>query len=228
MINSILNFVKWPIALLMVWSLPASLLLSWNFITAQQYSFHKIPPILIGFSVYAVLWFVIFRRKWAGSYLSTLEHEITHALFAIITGHSVKGMQITAHSGGRIEYKGGSGNWLIIIAPYFFPTVTILLLFIRPFIPQNYWLEIGIGVSIAFHIGSTFFETHGGQSDQQTVGKLFAIFFLPTANILTIIFIAAYLQSGWSGITTSFVFLFHSVSSYSIDSYHYIYAYCVK
>ena len=228
MINSFINTLKWPVAFLMAWSLPASLLLLWNFITTQQYSIHNIPPILIGLAGYFFLWLLIFKRPMVGSYLTTLEHECTHALFAILTGHSVKGMHVTAHDGGQVQFKGGEGNWLITIAPYFFPTITVLLLSVRIFIEQNYWLEVAIGGSIAFHITSSYLETHGAQTDLQRVGRFFSLCFLPTANILTYTFIGKYLQSGWQGIQSGFIFLAVEISAYSVHSYHYIYSFVTK
>ncbi len=222
MINSIINFLKWPVALCMAWVLPASLLLLWNFVTTQHYSLQNFPPILIGLAGYFLLWHLLFKRKAVGSYFSTLEHECTHALFAILTGHSVKGMRVTAHNGGHVVYKGGPGNWLITIAPYFFPTITVLLLSIRLFVAQNYWLEMAIGVSIAFHITSSYIETHGAQSDLRQVGKFFSFCFLPSANILTYTMIGTYLVSGWPGMKTAVYFLYGEISLYSIHAYHYV------
>ncbi len=228
MINSIINILKWPVAFLFAWSLPASLLLLWNFITTQQYSIHNIPPILIGLAGYFILWLFIFKRPMVGSYLTTLEHECTHALFAILTGHSLNGMHVTAKKGGQVQFNGGEGNWLITIAPYFFPTISVLLLAIRLFIEQNYWFEVAIGSSIAFHITSSYLETHGAQTDLQRVGKFFSLCFLPTANILTYTIIGKYLQSGWQGIQSAFIFLSVELSAYSVQSYHYIYSFVTK
>ena len=224
MINTIIKLLKWPIAVIMAWSFPASLFLLWNFIITQHYSFQKLPPIAIGFAGYFLLWIFIFRHPKIGSYVSTLEHECTHALFAVLTGHSVKGIRVTAYDGGQLRFKGGEGNWLITVAPYFFPTITVILLSVRLFIDQHSWLEIGIGVSIAFHIASTYLEIHGAQTDLQRVGKFFAFCFLPTANILTYTFIGAYLHSGWKGITSAAIIFWSNVSTYSIYSYHYIHS----
>ncbi len=228
MINSFINIIKWPVALFMMWSLPASLLLLWNFITTQQYSIQNIPPILIGLVGYFFLWLLIFKRPELGSYLTTLEHECTHALFAILTGHSIKGMRVTSHNGGTVLYEGAGGNWLITIAPYFFPTITVMLLSVRLFIEQNYWLEVAIGGSIAFHITSSYLETHGAQTDLQRVGKFFSVCFLPTTNILTYTIIGTYLQLGWPGIKSASVFLSIEIASYTVQSYHYIYSFATK
>lgn len=218
--NRILSIMKWPLAVSMLWSFPASLLLLWNFVVSQQYSLSHFPPIVMGFAGYLLLWFFIFKRKEVGSYFSTLEHEVTHAIFAILSGHSVQHIRITAHEGGEIRYKG-KGNWLITIAPYFFPTITVILLSLRLCIEQNYWLELGIGVSIAFHITSSYVETHGSQSDLKQVGRFFALCFLPTANVLTYTLIVAYLQSGFSGVGVSVKSLYHFLLSYSVPAYYF-------
>lgn len=222
--NSLINVLKWPVGLLMAWFLPGTVMLLWHFAVTQEYTFQNFPPIVIGFLGYMLLWSILFRRQAFGSYLSTLEHECTHALFAVLTGHTVRAMKVTSRNGGQIAYSGGEGNWLIVIAPYFFPTVTFILLLIRMFIEPNYWFEIGVGVSIGFHLGSTFYETHSGQTDLQKVGRFFAFCFLPSANILTYTFIATYLRSGWQGLWHALVFLYQAVTAYSISSYHYIYS----
>jgi hypothetical protein len=222
--NRFINFIKWPVAFLMLWSLPGTVMLLGHFIVTQEYTFQNFPPIVIGFLSYMLLWSLLFRRQAFGSYLSTLEHECTHGLFAILTGHTVRAMKVTSRNGGQIAYSGGEGNWLIVIAPYFFPTVTFILLIIRLFIQPNYWFEIGVGVSIGFHLGSTFYETHSGQTDLQKVGKFFSFCFLPAANFLTYTYIATYLRSGWQGMWDATVYLFMSVSAYSVSAYQYIYS----
>ena len=53
--------------------------------------------------------------------MEVLAHELTHAFFAILTFHKVKGISINPDdTGGAMSFEG-EGNWLIIIGPYFFP-----------------------------------------------------------------------------------------------------------
>ena len=68
---------------------------------------------------YVVVWWCFFRRS-RFTLILTLEHEITHALFAIVTFHRVTGLRATAFRGGQVRFVG-EGNWLITVAPYFFP-----------------------------------------------------------------------------------------------------------
>lgn len=216
-----LSFFKWPFALFMLWSTPASAWLLWDFFAGLTYSFDSFPPMLIGFAGYLLLWLLIFRRQELGSYVSTLEHEVTHAIFALLTGHKVTRLRVTAFEGGEVVYSG-KGNWLIIIAPYFFPTVTVLLLFVRPFVPQNVWFEGAVGASVAFHLGSSWHETHRGQSDLKKAGWFFTICFLPAANLLTYSFIGFFLLSGWEGIVNAARLLWEHLLVYTIPAYEYI------
>jgi hypothetical protein len=67
---------------------------------------------------YGAFWWVSIR-KWTISWLSTFEHEITHCLFAWLTGNKVGEIQITLRGCGHMTVLG-SPNWLIDVAPYFF------------------------------------------------------------------------------------------------------------
>lgn len=217
--NRFLTIIKWPLALGFLWILPAAALTLWDFLLSREYSLQNVPPLAIGFAGYLILWLFLFRRQEVGSYLSTLEHESTHALFALLTGHRITRMRVTAFDGGEVVYKG-PGNWLIIIAPYFFPTITVLLLLVRPFWPNNMWLEGSVGASVAFHLGSTWHETHGGQTDLKKAGWFFSFCFLPTANLLVYIMVGYYLLEGWNGLVTAAHHLWEHTVRYSVPVYH--------
>lgn len=52
--------------------------------------------------------------------MQIIAHELTHSFFAVLTFHKVKHIRIEEdNSGGSMGFEG-EGNWLIIIAPYFF------------------------------------------------------------------------------------------------------------
>ena len=48
-------------------------------------------------------------------------------LFAVATLHKPKGLDVEQGSGGSFSFMG-EGNWLIALAPYFFPTFTFVLM----------------------------------------------------------------------------------------------------
>src|SRR5262249_51361647 len=121
-----------------------------------------------------------------------VEHELTHALFAWATFHKVVGFS-AMRSGGHIRYLG-RGNWLIAIAPYFFPTFTLLVIAVLTFLPPHD-LRIGsavLGAVAAHHVLSTWLETHRHQSDLREVGWLWCWMFLPAINAFVLGLILAY------------------------------------
>jgi hypothetical protein len=123
------------------------------------------------------------RRRTLASFVVTLEHELTHAIFAWLTFHRVVGFRAGLRSRGHIRCVG-RGNWLIAIAPYFFPTSSLIAIVMLAWLPARYlvYSNAALGVTIAYHLSSTWTETHGWQSDLCEVGFLFSALFLPAAN----------------------------------------------
>ena len=199
-ISSILALCKWPIALLFATLFPATAILLWEEIIFSLREGAYFWPLFWGAVTYILIWYYLIRKS-SISFLSTLEHEITHCIFAWLTFNRVTGLKATLRSGGHMTYEG-SGNWLLTIAPYFFPTSTIGLLFLAPYLDFVSVLVIQavIGASIAYHATSTWVETHHAQTDLKEVGFLFSFLFLPTANLLSFALIFADLRSGWHGV----------------------------
>ena len=71
------------------------------------------------------------------------------------------------NEGGHVRYTGGVGNWLITIAPYFIPTISILAILVTQFmaVQQTPVSQGVIGATVGFHLGSSYLETHDAQSD---------------------------------------------------------------
>ena len=145
--------------------------------------------LFIGMGSYLFLWIFIFNNI-RGNWFLTIEHELTHTIFALLTFHKIIDFKASNSGGGYMQFSGvGRGNWLITIAPYFFPTFSmIVILFIYISQPQYHYILVGIlGYSTIYHIHSTWSETSLNQPDIQEVGIPFAILFLPSANLLAII-----------------------------------------
>ena len=179
-----LEIIKWPLAAASILILPFSLIeLRDSGVVGELFS-SKVT-ILVGFVGYFLLWVFIFSKRSAGSFFSTFEHELTHALFAWITFKKVRGLQATWNSGGVCYIEGGE-NWLIYIAPYFFPTLMLIPMALSVVVDRQYYdsIEIMLGAVMAYHMTSTYVETHRGQTDLQETGFLFAALFLPTANVM--------------------------------------------
>ena len=181
-IDRFINLCKWPVALFSVVLLPLLI--------------EEIPDILLrtihadfmpfwGRLVgYFVLWKLFFR--YSGSFLPTLEHELTHVIFAVATGHRIVDFNVRWKSGGHVAYVGGVGNWLITISPYVFP---LLLLIALP--SMLVWVEEPalrgglLGMIFSFELISTWRQIHSKQPDLIKVGWVFCFLFLPPA-LLTV------------------------------------------
>ncbi len=180
-ISRIINAAKWPLALCSPVLLP--------FAIAQWFGSGLLAGllvdgrwILVGGATYLVLWQLAFKRRLTGSWFSTLEHEITHAVFAWLTLHRVHGIRTSWNDGGWMRYSG-PGNWLITISPYFFPTLLLVPVVLDLFIFDQVVLFM-VGAISAYHLTSTIRETHLAQTDLKRTGYRFAVLFLPTANVM--------------------------------------------
>lgn len=208
-----LALIKWPLALLCFSFLPASALALGYELTLLIHKPNLIKYMLLGFGSYMLVWYFLIRKSNI-SILSTFEHEITHCIFAWLTFNRVIGLTGTLRSGGHMKYEGHA-NWLLSIAPYFFPTLTFLTLLILGISghSENYISLIVVGATLAYHVTSTFQETHHAQTDLQEVGFVFSILFLPTANLICYSVVFAVLIEGWTGIVNLFFHITQSTVS---------------
>ncbi|QDV10247.1 hypothetical protein CA51_00890 [Rosistilla oblonga] len=199
-IDQVLEALKWPIgvfAVLMLGPLCYATLLFAARIWQHPWS---LIWFVAGILAYAFAWRPFMRRWLKTDWMLTVEHELTHALFALLTGHRVKSFQVT-RKGGRVEVVGGS-NWLIALAPYFFPTAPLILLLFAILMPLGTllpWTGLFLGFSMAYHVRSTWTETHGAQTDFDQAGRWFSLIFLPSANLCAIGLVASFAVGGWDG-----------------------------
>ncbi len=182
-INLALLVLKWPMALAIVLLTPGAALACIALIE-PLITLDTGHAVLVGLIGYWVAWMAVFRRAAWGSAFSTLEHELTHALFATLTFHRVHVLSIrtTWRDGGEMSFTGG-GNWLIYLAPYFFPTLTVVAGVAFVFQPGP-WAPFVMGATWSYHLTSTWRETHGGQTDLHKAGVPFSVLVLPGLNLL--------------------------------------------
>ena len=180
--NTALRILKWPVAILAVISFPIYLS---DLIKSPLWSlsFKALHRPLLGLVIYAIIWRLILSRRVMGTYFSTFEHELTHAIFAWLTLHRVVGLKVTWNNGGQCVYAGdGQGNWLISIAPYWFPTLLFPVIIIES-ITHTALLHYGVGIVMGYHLLSTWRELHPRQTDLHQTGFIFAWAFLPSATL---------------------------------------------
>ena len=204
-IDRLINLCKWPMAITSIVCLLPAIHCSARVIALYIESAHTLYAFIMGLFAYLVFWLLIFKHRTAGSFLSTLEHECTHAIFALLTLHGVTGMRVTWNKGGHIKYTGGEGNWLITISPYFVPTISILAVLASQLtsLQNGPVMQCFIGATVGFHLGSSYLELHDAQSDLAKVGYVFSFCFLPTANLLIYSLLLAFIWDGTAGFNST-------------------------
>lgn len=202
-IDWLIGRLKWPAAILaflatplILWSLGC---LAFRLISAPTFS---LIPFLGGAVAFGVLWNRWLGKSRVGSLLITLEHELTHALFAVLTFHPIVGFRASIRRGGHVRFAG-KGNWMIVAAPYFFPSAAIALFLMAYFLPfaSLPWQSLLLGVATTYHVLSTLRETHDDQQDLHLLGKPFCWLFLPAANLAVLGLLISFAHSGPEGVS---------------------------
>lgn len=196
--DRLINLLKWPVAFYMLISIPA-------YIRSLSY-FNFVSLKFIALGAGFILFFI--ARQMADSSVRTsmqiVAHELTHAFMALLTFHKVKHIRVEADdSGGSMGFTG-EGNWLIIIAPYFFPLFgffyMIFVSFYTSFAPMNLILNGILGYFLGYHMDTVASQIHEKQTDLPKVSYRFCWMFLPGANFWVIGSILAFNSKGWDGV----------------------------
>lgn len=97
--------------------------------------------------------------------IATFEHEMTHALAALMFFRRIHRFSVTRDRGGYVEHSGGFGGLLaddfIGLAPYVLPTFMVLSVLVRPWLDPRSLLafDVWLGFTFGFHTCSTIRET---------------------------------------------------------------------
>ncbi len=151
---------------------------------------------LIGIGVGLALWLAVFVFLPAPVKSYVLAHELTHALWGHFFGATVLGMKVSK-SGGNVKLS--ESNLLVVLAPYFFPLYSILvicayLLLSVFFDLQNYHLLFlaAVGFTLGFHYFFTISALAMKQSDIEIYGKIFsyALIYFMNALIMGLLVVA--------------------------------------
>ena len=140
----------------------------------------------VGFLVWVIIFFIVPRpfRTYV------LAHELTHALWALLMGGRVGTMQV-GKDGGHIALS--KTNFIITLAPYFFPFYTFLV--IGAYYLAGIWLNVEayrvwwigtIGFTWSFHITFTINMLAQRQPDVQEHGRIFSYAVIYIMNVLLI------------------------------------------
>lgn len=186
LVNTGLNALKWPAALLMVILL---LPLTQALLTLVTSLFEKSGDhqlLFIGFLSYGMV-LLIFGKSRLRNLLHTFNHELIHTIVAVLTLNRVTHLYVTAQKGGAMQYEG-KGNWLITIAPYFLPLPMLIVVGFMLAVKSTFYpvLLVTLGFLSAYQLFYIKCQIHPAQTDLKQVGWLFALLFLPGANLFFI------------------------------------------
>ncbi len=118
-------------------------------------------------------------------------HELTHALFAWLCGHRVKGLKFGA-KGGHVVVS--DANALTVLAPYFFPLYAVVWLAavgavaaVFPAVANWLLLPFGFGFFYAFHVTMTLKVVRFRQPDIVREGVAFSAVVIGLGNVSTML-----------------------------------------
>lgn len=181
--------------------IPFCISLGWELaLTVRTVSYKPLVPYWFfgGFLLYIVVHFLF--KKPILSYV--VGHELTHALFAVLFGGSVKAFH-ASEKGGQVHIT--KSNFIITLAPYFFPIYTFIAIAgywiagIAEATAVEPWFVLLAGATFAFHLILTFIFLHTDQNDIKEHGAFFSYPLIVLFNtILTALLIRMLLAESMS------------------------------
>ena len=140
------------------------------------------------FSLGVVLWLIAFFGLPRPLLIYVFGHELTHALWVWMMGGRVSRFKV-GRDGGHIVTD--RNNFVIALAPYFFPLYSILVLAFYGLLslffnlhPYGQWLYAFIGITWAFHLSFTCWMIPKNQTDLSDNGTFFSLVVIYLANLI--------------------------------------------
>lgn len=166
------SLLLWPAAACLAWALG---LMLWRLPWAQG----QLPWFAGGFGLYLLIQ-VFF---WRPLFLYVMGHELTHALAAVLQGGEADDLRVST-KGGMV--KVSRSNFIVNLAPYFFPLYTAIAALIWAIADERWKPGLAgiLGLTLAFHFALTLYSLKQHQSDISEVGWLFALPFILGLNML--------------------------------------------
>lgn len=137
-----------------------------------------------------VLWVVVFFLLPRPVRTYVLGHELTHAIWALMMGGRVGKLKV-GKTGGHVVLS--RTNFVITLAPYFFPFYTVLV--IAAYYLAGVWLDVepyrawwlgAVGLTWSFHVTFTVHMLAEHQPDIQEHGRIFSYAVIYAMNLLVI------------------------------------------
>lgn len=211
---SFCGWLGWSLlGLLLLPALAVSVVATWKTISQIPFLTSSTTMLLVGLMAYVV--FHVFVYQPTAIYV--LAHEFTHAIFAMLAGIKVRRIKVSS-TGGFVELDGS--NFIIDLAPYFFPLysfviASLFLVFDRIYNLEEYYLFFFfiLGITIAFHWLSNVETMKIEQPDLKITGKIFGLVFILIGNLLFLNIILTFVfinQINFSDLVSNYIWAYHS------------------
>lgn len=139
----------------------------------------------------AACWWVVFLLLPKPMRLYVFGHELTHALWTWLFLGRVKKFKASAKGGHVVVTKS---NFLIVLAPYFFPVYAVLVIagfalghLLFGWTRNLVWFHLLLGAAYAFHLTLTWHILQNRQSDIASEGYLFSAVVIFLGNITVLL-----------------------------------------
>ena len=144
-------------------------------------------PFLSGAACWVVIYYLLPKPMW----VYVFGHELTHVVWTWLFGGRVKKFKASA-SGGHVVVN--KSNFVIALAPYFFPlyAVLVVLIFLAGHWFWNWhhylvWFHLLLGAAYAFHVTLTWHILKHSQTDISEQGYLFSAVIIFLGNIAVLL-----------------------------------------
>lgn len=118
-------------------------------------------------------------------------HELTHVLWTWLCGGKVTKFKVSSAGGHVVVSKS---NWLIALAPYFFPVYAVLVVagyalghWLWRWPADSWWFYAVLGASYGFHVVLTWHILESDQTDVSGQGYLFSAVVIYLGNALVLV-----------------------------------------
>jgi len=178
------------------------------------------------FSLGVVLWLIAFFGLPRPVVVYVFGHELTHALWVWILGGRVSRFKVGRQGGHILTDKN---NFLIALAPYFFPLYSILVLGLYGLLglffnlqPYGRWLYALVGITWAFHLSFTCWMIPKNQTDLSDNGTFFSLVVIYLINVflLAVLLIIASPQITFASFARDFLTNAGSFATWLVELGH--------